>query len=231
MFEITLPISEVQLKFRPFLVREQKILLMAMESKDEKEIEMNIQQILNNCNLTDVDIDTLPLVDIEYYFLNLRAKSVGEDVESRYKCENVVEDKVCGNLMDVSFDILNVNITMPEEGSDLIKITDKLGVKMKYPSFSVVKKIKADEPQIESAFKLLIDCIDYVYDGDNLYYANEVSSEELLQFVESMTKEQFAKVESFVDKLPRLDKIVNVTCKKCGFDHRIELQGLQSFFG
>lgn len=204
---------------------------MAMESKDEKEIEMNIQQILNNCNLSDVDIDTLPLVDIEFYFLNLRAKSVGENVESRYKCENEVEGKICGNLMDVNFDILNVNISTPEEGSDLIKITDKLSVKMKYPNYSVVKKIKSDEPQIESAFKLLIDCIDYIMDGDTIYYSDEVTHEELLQFVESMTKEQFAKVEYFVDNLPRLDKIVEVKCKKCGFDHRIELQGLQSFFG
>ena len=201
---------------------------MAMESKDDKEIELNIQQILNNCNLSDVDIDTLPLVDIEYYFLNLRARSIGENVETRYKCENEVDGKMCGNLMETNFDILNVNITTPVEGTDLIKITDKIGVKMKYPSFSVVKKIKIDEPQIDSAFKLLIECIDYVYDADNLYHANEVPYEELEQFIESMTKDQFSKVEAFVDNLPRLDKIINVNCKKCGFGHRIELQGLQS---
>jgi T4 bacteriophage base plate protein len=110
MFEVTLPVSNKKLKFRPFLVKEQKILLMAMESKDEEVIENNIHQILNNCVVTPVgetpiEIDKLPLVDVEYYFLNLRARSVGETVESRYKCENDVGGKPCGNMMDVNFDL------------------------------------------------------------------------------------------------------------------------------
>jgi hypothetical protein len=231
VYEITLPISQVQLKFRPFLVKEQKILLIAMESKDEKEIENNIQMILNNCNLSDVNIDTLPLVDIEYYFLNLRARSVGEVVDSRYKCENEVNGEKCGNLMDVNFDILNVNVTQPPEGSDLIKISDSVGIKMRYPNFEVSKKIKSNDSATDSAFKLVLECIDYVYDNDTLYYANEVSQEELLNFIESMTKEQFEKIEFFIDNLPKLDKVVDIKCKKCGFDHKIELQGLQSFFG
>ena len=231
VYEITLPISQVQLKFRPFLVKEQKILLIAMESKDEKEIENNIQMILNNCNLTDVNIDTLPLVDIEYYFLNLRARSVGEVVDTRYKCENEVNGETCGNLMDVNFDILNVNVTSPPEGSDLIKISDSVGIKMRYPNFEVSKKIKSNDSLTDSAFKLVIECIEYIYDNDTLYYANEVSQEELLNFIESMTKEQFEKIEFFIDNLPKLDKIVDIKCKKCGFDHKIELQGLQSFFG
>ena len=229
-YELVLPVSNKTIKFRPFLVKEQKILLMAMESGEKSVIENNIRQVLQNCALTPIDVENLPLIDIEFFFLNLRARSIGEVIETKYKCENEVDGKPCGAVNDVSFNILDTQVEMPEEKSDLIPITDTIGIKMKYPDFSVIKKLEQAETITDIGFELVIDCIDYVYDGDNLYHAHETPKEELMQFLESLTKEQFDKLESFVDNMPKLEKKINFICTKCGFNHNINVQGLDDFF-
>lgn len=230
-YEIELPISKQKIKFRPFLVKEQKILLMAMESGEKETIETNIKQVLQNCMVDRIDIESLPIIDIEYYFLNLRARSVGEIVESKYKCENIVNEKECGNIMDTKFNILDVNVEIPEIGNDTIRLTDSIGLKMKYPDFSVIKKLQKTESATDVAFELIIDCIDYIFDAENLYHAHETPRKELMDFLESLTKEQFEKLEGFVDNLPKLKKTIQVNCSKCGFSHKIEVQGLDDFFG
>jgi hypothetical protein len=203
---------------------------MAMESGEKSVIENNIRQVLQNCALTPIDVENLPLIDIEFFFLNLRARSIGEVIETKYKCENEVDGKTCGHVNDVSFNILDTQVEMPEEKSDLIPITDTIGIKMKYPDFSVIKKLEQAETITDIGFELVIDCIDYVYDGDNLYHAHETPKEELMQFLESLTKEQFDKLESFVDNMPKLEKKINFICTKCGFNHNINVQGLDDFF-
>jgi hypothetical protein len=203
---------------------------MAMESGEKSVIENNIRQVLQNCALTPIDVENLPLIDIEFFFLNLRARSIGEVIETKYKCENEVDGKPCGAVNDVSFNILDTQVEMPEEKSDLIPITDTIGIKMKYPDFSVIKKLEQAETITDIGFELVIDCIDYVYDGDNLYHAHETPKEELMQFLESLTKEQFDKLESFVDNMPKLEKKINFICTKCGFNHNINVQGLDDFF-
>lgn len=231
-YEITLPVTKTKIKFRPFLVKEQKILLMAMESGDKETIETNIHQVLHNCTISeDVDIDDLPIVDVEYYFLNLRARSVSEVIQSKYKCENDVDGKPCGNVMESEFNLLDVNIKLPEENADIIKLSDGVGIKMKYPNFAVTKKLQKSETMIDTAFNLLVECIDYIYDEDNLYHANETPKDELMAFLESLTKTQFEQVENFIQNLPKLDKTVEMDCKKCGFHHRIAIEGLEDFFG
>lgn len=230
-YEITLPVSKNKIMFRPFLVKEQKILLMAMESGETDTIERNIKQVLNNCLVTPLDINSLPLVDIEYYFLNLRARSVGEIIETKYKCENKVDDKVCGNVMETNINILDVEISLPEVLNDVIELTDKVGIKMKYPNYSVINRIQKADSVTDIAFELILDCIEYIYDADNLYYAKETPKDELMAFLETLTEKQFEKLESFVDNIPKLKKQINVKCKKCGFDHKINVEGLDDFFG
>lgn len=230
-FEITLPISKKTIKFRPFLVKEQKILLMAMESKEKDVIENNIEQILQNCAITEVDVSTLPLIDIEYYFLHLRARSVGEVIESKYKCQHEVGGEVCGNSMDVSINVLDINVQMPTKAEDTIMLTESVGIKMKYPDFSVVEKLQEIPNATDMAFELVLNCIDYIFDGDNLYYTHETPRQEMMEFLESLTKDQFAKLEEFIEDLPKLNKNVDITCSKCGFVHHIEVQGLDNFFG
>ena len=139
-YDITLPVSKKQIRFRPFLVKEQRNLLMAMESDDSSAAHSAIRDILYNCTLTEgINIEKLPIVDVEFYFINLRAKSVGEIIESKYRCNNIVEDKECNNLMDSSLNLLDVKVDMDENISPEIQLTDKLMIKMKYPEFGIVK--------------------------------------------------------------------------------------------
>jgi len=229
-FSITLPLSKKQIRYRPFLVKEQKILLMAMESGESDIIEENIRQVLQNCTVDEIDINNLPIVDIEYYFLNLRAKSVGEIIESKYKCNNVVDEKTCGNIMDSSFNILDVKVEVPNDISDVILISGTIGVKMKYPDFSLVSKLEESYSTTDMAFELILNCIEYIFDDDTFYYAHETSRDELMAFLESLTKEQFDKIQNFVENVPKLKKQINLTCSKCGFQHHIEVEGLQDFF-
>jgi hypothetical protein len=234
VYELTLPLSKKKIKYRPFLVKEQKNLLMAMESGDRESIEQNVQQVLNNCTVTkDVDIEKLPVLDIEYYFIHLRARSVGEVVENKYKCENVVDDKVCGNIMETSVNLLELQVTDIPEGDGVIQLTPKISIKLGYPKFSVLNKISALQSGTEIAFKLIADSVEYIYDDEQqqFYYAKEVKQEEIVEFIESLSQQQYEKIEEFFAKLPRLEKKIEMKCSRCGFEHKLDIEGLESFFG
>jgi len=230
-YELDLPVSKKKIKFRPFLVKEQRNLLMAMESEDSSSVHQAIHDILYNCTLTEnVDIDKLPIIDIEYYFINLRAKSVGETIDSRYRCNNEVDDVECGNIMEKQLNLLEIKVTMDETISPEIQLTDKLMVKMKYPEFGIVKdSIKYDDIT-DITFNMIAQSIEYIYDGEQFYYGKETPVEEMLDFVETMNQEQFSKVENFFNNLPKLKETIEMDCKKCGFHHKIDVEGLESFF-
>jgi hypothetical protein len=231
VYQLELPLSKKQIRFRPFLVKEQRNLMMAMESEDKDTIEENIRQVLSNCTLTqDVDIDKLPILDVEYYFINLRARSVGEIVESKYRCENTVEDTTCNNLMDVKVNLLDINIQKDENVKDEISLTDSISIKLKYPEFSCLKGATKYESVTDLAFDMIVNSIEYIYDGEQFYYAKEAEPGEMVEFVESLNQEQFAKIEKFFDNLPKLNKKIDITCSKCNFNHNIEVEGLESFF-
>lgn len=232
-YEIELPISKKKIKYRPFLVKEQKNLLMALESNEATTIQQNVSDILNNCTLTeDINIDKLPIIDVEYYFINLRAKSVGEVIETKYKCNNEVDEKVCGNLMDSQINLLNIQPHYENEVVDPeIQLTDKIFIKMKYPEFSVVKSSVEMEDITEVTFNMIAESIEYVYDGDQFYYATEAEPGEMLDFVESLNQQQFQKVEHFFNNLPKLKETIEMDCSRCGFHHKIDVEGLENFFG
>lgn len=232
IYELTLPLSKKHIRFRPFLVKEQRNLMMAMESDDKDTIEKNIKQVLHNCTLTEgVDIDTMPILDVEYYFIQLRARSVGEVVENKYKCENTVDDKVCNNTMDVSINLLDIKVELTEDNKDEIQLTNTISMKLNYPKFSILEKTSKIENAAEMAFNMIIESIEYLFDGEQYYYAKETPKKELVDFVESLNHEQFAKIESFFNNLPKLNKKMECVCKKCGFQHLIEVEGLENFFG
>ena len=230
IYELELPLSKKHIRFRPFLVKEQRNLMMAMESDDKGNIEKNIRQVLHNCTLTEgIEIDDLPILDVEYYFLQLRARSVGEVVENKYKCENLVDEKPCGNLMESNLNLLDIKVNMPENQSDVIQLNNKLSIKLKYPEFSI---LSADiSSATDLAFSMIVNSIEYIFDGEQYYYAKESSIEELTEFVESLNQQQFTKIEDFFTNLPTLNKTIEMDCKKCGFHHTIEVEGLESFFG
>ena len=232
VYEITLPLSKKQIRFRPFLVKEQKNLMMAMEADDKETIERNIRQVLTNCTVTDnINIDKLPVLDVEYYFLNLRARSVGEVVENDYICNNQVDGKECGGKMKGTFNLLDIQVDIDPNVKDVVQLTEKVSLKLKYPEFSVMEKVSAEKNAVETAFKIIVDSIEYIYDGEQYYYAEESTPQELMEFVESLNQEQFNKLESFFDSIPKIRKKVEIKCSKCGFDHSIVMEGLENFFG
>lgn len=236
-YELELPISKKVIKFRPFLVKEQKILLMAMESADNATIQNAVTDILNVCTLTEnFNIYETPIIDVEYYFLNLRAKSVGEIAESKYRCHNEVTDeegnkKECGNTIESK-----INLTEIKPQSDVvvnpeIHLTDKIIVKMKYPEFQIMNDSSKTKDIAEMTFNMIAGCIEYIYDGEQFYYAHETPKEELIEFIGQLNQEQFEKMEEFFNNMPKLKKKVEMTCKKCGFNHSFDVEGLENFFG
>ena len=231
VYDLELPLSKKKIRFRPFLVKEQRNLLMAMESDDKETIERNIRQVLHNCTLTEgLDIDRLPIIDVEFYFLNLRARSIGEIVQSRYRCENIVEEKTCGNLMTAELNILEIQPDMTNVVNDIIQINNAISVKLKYPEFSVLERANKFESITDMAFDMIADSVEYIFDGEQYYYAAETEPDEIIEFIESLSQEQFSKIENFFNNLPKLNKKIEMDCKKCKFHHTIEVEGLDSFF-
>ena len=232
VYELDLPLSGKHIRFRPFLVKEQRNLFMALESDDKETIEKNVRQVLHNCTLNeDVDIDALPILDVEYYFIHLRARSVGEIVENKYKCENLVDGKSCGHIMDSKFNLLEIKMDNLGSFNEPIQLTDKISVKLKYPEFSILERSGKFESASDMAFDMVVGSIEYIYDGSQFFYAAESTPAELIEFLESLSQEQFSKIETFFNNLPKLNKTIEMKCSKCGFDHTIEVEGLNSFFG
>jgi len=231
VYDLELPLSKKKIRFRPFLVKEQRNLLMAMESDDKETIERNIRQVLHNCTLTEgLDIDRLPIIDVEFYFLNLRARSIGEIVQSRYRCENVVEEKACGNLMTAELNILEIQPDMTNVVNDIIQINNAISVKLKYPEFSVLERANKFESITDMAFDMIAESVEYIFDGEQYYYAAESEPDDIIEFIESLNQDQFNKIENFFNNLPKLNKKIEMDCKKCKFHHTIEVEGLDSFF-
>jgi hypothetical protein len=231
IYELDLPLSKKHIRFRPFLVKEQRNLLMAMESDDRETIEKNIKQVLHNCTLTeDIDIDKLPITDVELYFLNLRARSIGEVVKNKYRCENVVDDRTCDNLMESNVNLLDIKVDMGAAGDGIIQLTKDISIKLNYPEFAFLDRIGSNNDVSDAAFGMIVDCIEYIFDGEQYYHAHESTKEELTQFVESLNSEQFSKIEQFFTDMPKLNKKIELICSKCGFYHKIEVEGLESFF-
>lgn len=228
VYELTLPISKQKVKFRAFLVKEQKILMLAQESDDPEFTSNNVKQIIKNCSHTKLDVDNLNPIDIEYFFIQLRARSIGEIVESKYRCNNKVGDDICGNLMDVRIDLLDIEVDYKDQ-KDVIQLTDTVGIKLKYPDFKAIKHIKDDSSLIEISMEVICNSIEYIFDEENYYYPKETPREELVEFVEGLSLEQFKKIEEFFNNLPSLKKEIDVKCAKCGFEHHIKIEGLDNF--
>jgi hypothetical protein len=206
--------------------------MIAMEADDKESIERNVRQVLTNCTLTKgINIDKLPVIDIEYYFINLRARSVGEVVENNYICTNTVNDVQCGNKMETSFNLLEIGVDIDPENKDTIQLSENITIKLKYPEYSLIEKINKKESAVDIAFDIIVDSIEYIYDGEQYYHAKDSTKQELMEFIEALSQSQFAKLENFFDHMPKIRKTLEVKCKKCGFDHSIAIEGLENFFG
>ena len=235
VYSINLISNGKEIKFRPFTVKEEKLFLMANESKDLKTIIDTTKQVLNNCIVSEIDIDSLPVFDIEYLFLNLRARSINEVISLNYKCNNDVKNEnddethKCGHTVKIDVNILDIKPKSNKKIDSKIQITDKVGMVMKYPNFETLKKYEG-ENETEIILRLTADCIDYIYDADQIYYAKDTTEEELIEFIETMQSKDLEKVKEFFDNIPKLAKDLDFKCKKCGYEEKINVEGLESFF-
>jgi hypothetical protein len=235
IYELTLPLTNKLIRFRPFLVKEEKILLMAMESDENDSILLAVKQIITNCCLDEISVDDLPITDIEFLFLNLRARSVNEIVELPYKCNNKVtvngEEKECGSIVNLEMNLLEIHPDVHEKKIDKIVLDEKIGLLIRYPSFKIVEEAqKAEGTEVEKLMNVLVGCIDGIYTEETIYYSKDVPKKELLEFIENLTREQFNKIQEFFESMPKIKKEVDFECEKCGYHEKITVEGLQSFF-
>lgn len=223
-FELKLPSSGQTIKFRPFLVKEEKILLVAQQSGELKDILNAVVQIANNCIYDDIDVEKLPLFDIEYIFINLRSKSVSNISEV------MINDPDDGKQYKVEIDLDKVVIERPEkEISNKIDLGDGIGVVMRYPSITYMNSIGTAINDADTAINIIMACIEKVYDTDNVYEASEYSKEELNDFILSLSSKQFQNIQEFFNNQPKVTQKVKYK-RKDGEEKELVLEGLNDFF-
>lgn len=232
VFETKLISTGKKVKFRPFLVKEQKLLLMAYESNDTKETLSIVKQILNNCLLTKINVDELPSFDVENLFLHLRARSVGETISLKYTCNNIIEnDKKCNGLVQFDLNLLELEPSKDAKHSNKIEITNKLGIVMKYPNFNSIDiEDMSKENEVEKTIELITKCVDYIYDNEQIYYAKDTTKEELVEFIENLQQDDLEKIQNFFLTMPKIKKELNFKCPKCNYEEKLNVEGLQNFF-
>ena len=227
-YEMTIPSTKQKVKYRPFLVKEQKDLLIAQQSDDENVMMETLKNIIRSCTLDKVDVDKLAMFDVEYIFTQLRAKSVGEYSELTFNCLECNDPKA---KMPVSIDLTQLKVEFNETHNLIIPLFGDVGIKMKYPGLSLFDKMKTLEGnQVDMIFDVIIDCIDSIYDEETVYPAHEQSREELEAFINNLTQEQFQKVQNFFETMPKLEKNIEFDCPMCKYHHKHTVRGLSGFF-
>ena len=234
IYELNLISTGKKIRFRPFLVKEQKLLFMANQSDDPKDALNVVKQICKNCIVDDIDVEALPVFDLEFIFLNLRARSVSEVINLQYKCNNKVkneadEETVCGNLEKFDVNLLEILPTKDPKHDKKIMLSDKLGIMMKYPTFEMIANLKGQNEN-ETLMELLTICVDNIFDQDNIYYTKDVTKEELEEFIDNLQQKDLEKIQEFFETAPKIKKDISFNCRKCGYKESIEIEGLQNFF-
>ena len=228
-YELVLPSSGKKVKYRPFLVKEEKILIMALESEDTKQITSAIKSVLSDCILSrGIKIDKLATFDIEYLFLNIRGKSVGETVEVNVTCPDDGQTKV-----EMLIDIDSIKIQKDSNHSDIIKLDDSLSIQMNYPSLDQFIETNFDtsnNSQVDESLNVIMSCINQVYNEEEAWEASNCTKKELRDFVESMNSKQFKEVENFFETMPKLSHKVKVMNPNTKVESEVVIEGLASFF-
>ena len=224
-YELTLPSTGQKLEYRPFLVKEQKALMIAQESKDDKQIEKTFAQIINDCVIADIDPYELPMFDIEYVFLRIRGKSVGEKVKLSLLCPDDEKTRV-----DVEVNLEEVDVQMQKDHTNTIELSNDISMIMKYPCLKDMTGFDA-EGEITNIFEMIKRCIHEVRQGETVYNRVDISDKELDDFIESMTADNFEHITNFFNTMPKLIHVVEVKNPKTKKKSEIPIEGLQSFFG
>ena len=222
-YQTNLPSTGQTIQFRPFLVKEQKIIMMAQETQDEEHMLRAMSDLVSSCTFNQIDVNNLPIYDVEYIFLRIRGKSVGETVELNLICPDDEETKV-----PVTINLEDINIIKTEGHSETIMITDSIGLTMKHPTMKQIMSYDlANMDGIESSFGIINDCLVNVFNQDEVW--EDWSDKEVQDFIEQMTTDQFVKVTNFFTTMPKLKHIVKVTNPNTGVESEVALEGMQSF--
>jgi len=234
-YQLIIPSSKKEVSYRPFLVKEEKILLIAMESGEEKEMIGAVKNIIENCVYDDLDVKNMPMFDIEYIFLQLRAKSKGEIVDLSFDCGK------CKKPIPIQIDLTKIEIIRTEGHDIKIPLSDDIGIIMKYPSMEIQNIINKEKSDVENVFSTITSCIDSIWDKESVYATKDHTKEEINDFLESLPDDSFTKIQKFFDTVPVLKHEFELKCtskngkgKKatiCGWKETKTLEGLGSFFG
>ena len=223
-YDLSLPSTGQKLEYRPFLVKEQKALMIAQESNDNKQIEKAFAQIINDCVIDDVDPYTMPMFDVEYIFLRIRGKSVGEKMQLNLLCPDDEETRV-----SVEIDLEEVDVQMQKEHTNTIELSNDVSMIMKYPCLKDMIGFD-EEGEITNLFEMIKRCVSEVRQGETVYNRVDISDKELDEFIESMTASNFEDVTNFFQTMPKLMHVVDETNPKTKKKNEIPIEGLQSFF-
>lgn len=238
LYEVKCP-SGLKVSFRPFLVKEEKLLLMAQQSKETTEIVNAVKMLLDNCvgSVSGIDVDKLPLFDIEFLFLNLRARSIGEVVDLKYKCNQSVANTVSGNteicnaVSDYKVNLLEIQPKFDPGHQKYIQLNETVGLTMRYPTFKSFRAMLNKDLKQDESFAFIVGCIESISDQNAVVFTKDVAPEDVISFVEDMTKPQVDMLDAFFDTMPKIQTTLKFKCPKCGFVDDIEVKGLDSFFG
>ena len=222
-YAIEVPSLKRKIEFSPFLVKEEKVLMIAQESKDEKQILKSIKEIISACSFGKLDTNDCTTTDLEYVFLQLRAKSVGETVTVKIKCEK------CDTYASVIINLEDIQVSEAKKVDNNIQITDSIGVILKKISLSDTEKLN-DKNNLETFNKTIMYSIESIYDADSVYPASESTEKELIEFIDSLSHKHLEKIQAYIEDVPKLQYTVKFKCAECGHDNEILLEGIESFF-
>jgi hypothetical protein len=221
VYELNIPSTKKILKYRPFLVKEHKILLTMIEASDD-EIGRIVKEIISSCTLNDIDVDELTYFDLEYIFLKLRSKSIGEAVNVQITC-------ACGSKINTTYNIDDLELKINEEHSSIIQLNDSYGIMMQYPSLHEIISVYSKK-DTSSVIDLVINNVRSIFNKDNLWEAKDLDKKEIEEFVLSLTKEQFEKIETFFQTAPKVSQKIEGDCASCNTHQIRYLEGLSNFF-
>ena len=230
-YTMVVPSTGASVKFRPFLVKEEKALLVAQQSEDPGVMIDTLKNVIKGCIQSELDINRLATFDLEYMFMQIRGKSVGETIDLVFPCDIDHGDQNEKARANVLVDINSITVERSPDHTNKFELFGNVGVVMKYPTVDTLKKLEGlDENDLDKIFDIMALSIDYIYDGDQLYYSSEQKHEELVQFINNLSSEQFMKLQKFFETMPKLRKEIEYDCPVCGKHHKKVLEGIQSFF-
>ncbi len=228
-FNLTIPSTGKNVRYRPFLVKDEKALLIAQQSEDPKVMSDTLISVIKSCVLDPVDTNNLATFDVEYIFLQIRGKSVGETVDLFFPCDIDHGEQNDKAKVKIILNVSDIEVKKDPSHSNKIALFDDVGVVMKYPTLESANAME-DLENIDNIFSVVVNSIDYIYDGEDIHYAKEQSKEELLQFLNNLSTEQFLKIQKFFDTMPKLSQEVEYKCPLCGKEHKKTIEGLSNFF-